>query len=90
MVGYFRPNVTFVISQLTIKTLVDFGWQEINPGASEGNPTLKLNSSALAPEIGDVHKCGFDKIKNKIIPQQIGTVGLTVDVESTSDNRIDT
>ena len=67
--------------------LVDFGWEEITPGSSEGNPGLVLSASAgFASETGVVHKCGTPR--NKVIPQQIGTVGLTVDVEPTADNII--
>ena len=81
MGGYFSPNVNFVISRLTIKTLVDFGWEEISPNASEGNPGLKLSSTIdFVSGTGVVHKCG--SARNKVAPpQQIGTVGLTVDVE---------
>jgi hypothetical protein len=85
MVGYFTKGANFVLSRLTIKTLVDFGWEEITPGASEGNPGLVLSASAgFASETAVVHKCGFETIKNKIIPQKIGTVGLTVDIEPTT------
>ena len=40
MVGFYSPSTTFVISNLSIRTLVDFGYRERNPGANEGNPTL--------------------------------------------------
>jgi len=80
MVGYFATGVSFIISRLTTKTLVDFGWEEITRGASEGNPGLVLSASTgLASETGVVHKCGTPR--NKVIPQQLGAVGLTVDVE---------
>ena len=89
MVGYFAPNVNFVISRLTIKTLIDFGWEEISPNASEGNPGLVLSDSVgFTSETGIVHKCG--SARNKVAPpQQIGTVGLTVDVEPTVEPIVD-
>lgn len=40
MVGFYSPSINFVISDLSIKTLVDFGYIEKNPGANEGIPTL--------------------------------------------------
>ena len=39
MVGYYFSGLNIVISQLSIQTLVDFNYQEVNPGTSEGNPT---------------------------------------------------
>ena len=71
MIGYFAPNTTFVLSRLTIKTLVDFGWEEINIGASEGNPTLKLSLTASVVT-ENIPKCGCPR--KKIVPQQIGEV----------------
>jgi len=46
-----------VISLLSIKQLVDFGWEERNPGASEGNPifissaTSSARSQIINPEL---------------------------------------
>jgi len=40
MVGFYSPSTNFVISDLSIKTLVDFGYFEKNVGANEGVPTL--------------------------------------------------
>ena len=40
MVGFYSQSTNFVLSNLSIKTLVDFGYLEINPGANEGAPTL--------------------------------------------------
>jgi hypothetical protein len=86
MVGYFVKNTTFILSQMTIKTLVDFGWEEINPGASEGVPGLKLATTSMleSPEI--IVKCGHYKRK---APQQLGVVGLTVNVESAIEPPVD-
>jgi hypothetical protein len=46
MVGYFYSGLNSVISSLSIKTLVDFGYEEVNPGAVEGIPTLVSAISA--------------------------------------------
>jgi hypothetical protein len=40
MIGYYSTGFNLILSQLTIKTLVDFGYEEINPGSSEGSPSL--------------------------------------------------
>jgi hypothetical protein len=40
MVGFYSPSTNFVISSLSIKTLVDFGYFEKNVGVNEGTPTL--------------------------------------------------
>lgn len=40
MVGFYSPSTNFVISDLSIKALVDFGYIEKNPGTNEGSPTL--------------------------------------------------
>jgi hypothetical protein len=43
MVGFYSPSTNFVISDLSIKALVDFGYVEKNPGSNEGIPTLINN-----------------------------------------------
>jgi len=40
MVGFYSPSTNFVISDLSMKILVDFGYFEKNPGVNEGVPTL--------------------------------------------------
>jgi len=40
MVGYYSTLSTYKLSQVSIKSLVGFGYEEKTPGASEGNPTL--------------------------------------------------
>ena len=46
MIGYYSAGLNSVISSLSIKTLVDFGYEEVNPGAVEGIPTLVSSISA--------------------------------------------
>jgi hypothetical protein len=38
MVGYLYPGRTYIISQLSIDTLVALGYREVNPGKNEGVP----------------------------------------------------
>lgn len=40
MVGFYSPSTNFVLSDLSIKTLVDFGYIEKTPGVNEGAPIL--------------------------------------------------
>ncbi len=40
MLGFYNQGSTLKISQLSIGALVDFGYQEVTPGASEGLPTI--------------------------------------------------
>ena len=40
MVGTYSQGGTYRLSPISIKCLTDFGYEEIIPGASEGNPTL--------------------------------------------------
>jgi hypothetical protein len=40
MVGSYFAGLNSVLSQLSIQTLVGFNYQEVNPGTSEGNPTI--------------------------------------------------
>lgn len=49
MIGFYSQALTFKLSQMSIKGLVDFGYEEIIPGASEGAPTLvsSLQSSLV-------------------------------------------
>jgi hypothetical protein len=67
MIGYISPNL--VLSPLSIKTLVDFGWEEVNAGASEGNPTLVSSISAGITSTENFVKCG--KPRNKVEPRPI-------------------
>jgi hypothetical protein len=47
MVGQYSSNINYVISDVTLKALVDMGYQERNPGANEGVPTLARGVGAL-------------------------------------------
>ena len=46
MVGFYNQGMTMILSQLSIGTLLDFGYQEVTPGSSEGIPTT---ASLTAP-----------------------------------------
>ena len=56
MVGYYSQGGTFKLSPISIKCLTDFGYEEINPGTSEGNPTL-VNSLMAGASIVKFDSC---------------------------------
>ena len=68
MVGYIVNNM--VMSRLTIKTLVDFGYEEINPGTSEGNPGLVSSITAGFVEGEILGKCEGVKMDKVIIMEE--------------------
>ena len=43
MVGFISPGSARILSGLSVKTLVDFGYKEVTPGNSEGKPTMVLS-----------------------------------------------
>jgi hypothetical protein len=47
MVGQYSPSIKYVISDVSLKALVDMGYQEKNPGTNEGVPTLAGRLGAL-------------------------------------------
>jgi len=52
MIGYYSEGSNFVISSLSIKVLVDFGYVENYPGINEGIPFLVNNISIRASNLG--------------------------------------
>ena len=68
MVGYIIDNM--ILSRLTLKTLVDFGYEEINPGTSEGNPNLVSSISANFAASQILGKCEGPKIDKVIIMEE--------------------
>ena len=59
MVGFYSQGGTFKLSPISIKFLTDFGYEEINPGASEGNPTLdnSLIAADTVVKMDCCHEC---------------------------------
>jgi hypothetical protein len=47
MVGFYSKTTNFLITNLSLSALTDFGYQEKNPGTNEGTPTLSTNSSLM-------------------------------------------
>jgi hypothetical protein len=82
MIGEINRN-GMVLSKLTIKSLVDFGWEEINVDQSEGNPTLSLSASASMLNSDNVVRCG--KIRNKFSPRMIDAEGNVTIIELKQD-----
>lgn len=61
MVGYYSAGMNSIISNVSLKVLVDFGYQEINPGSNEGTPTLDTGGSLVAQQNLIKLNCGCDK-----------------------------
>lgn len=69
MVSEISPGASRVLSPVSIKALVDLGYEEKNPGASEGVP--QLAASAVAPGLFKMNcDCGH-------VPTKVGTVFKT-------------
>jgi hypothetical protein len=68
MVGTISTGQPRILSQLSIKTLVDFGYVENNPNTSEGNPTVVRSVSAQNAVLDkQIHlNCQIDIPKTKI------------------------
>jgi hypothetical protein len=64
MVGYYSAGMNSIISNVSLKVLVDFGYQEINPGSNEGTPTLDTGGSLVAQQNLIKLNCGCDKSIN--------------------------
>ena len=74
MVGTIGPGDTRILSTMSTKILVDFGYEEKSPGTSEGIPSLDLsalNINAQQNENQSKLNCTCDHKPNKI-----GTVNL--------------
>lgn len=48
MNGSYAPGSTIILSDLSIKCLVDFGYQEVNPGTNEGVPTIDSSGITIS------------------------------------------
>jgi len=81
MVGFYSKNINFVISNLSLSSLIDFGYQEKNPGANEGIPTLIINNSLLPTNLdietssGDIIKYNCD-CKSPSLSEKIAVINL--------------
>ena len=73
MIGEYRSGLNSVISKLSIRTLVGFGYEEVNPGAVEGVPEL-VASLVIQNNNNNYFKlnCGCNDIKNKMV--HLGTL----------------
>lgn len=60
MVGYYSPGMQSIISDLSIKTLVDFGYEAVAEGFNEGVPIL-ASGVGMVPNLGVKMKCGLHK-----------------------------
>jgi hypothetical protein len=80
MVGFYDRNVTFKLSNISIQTLVDFGYQAVSPGTQEGDPTLTTNFTLplLAQNAADGETADRVKLHCALPtkPRKIGTINL--------------
>jgi hypothetical protein len=67
MVGWYSSGLNFVLSQLSIKCLVDFGYEEINIGSQEDSPQIVSNLNLLKMQNFTKLNCG----NRKIIPKKL-------------------
>lgn len=61
MIGYYAPGSNAILSRLSISTLVDFGYEERNPGQSEGTPSTVSGVGAMNTEGMLKLDCGCKK-----------------------------
>lgn len=95
MVGYIGANMK--ITKLTIGALVDFGFEEVVPGASEGTPVLvsSINATAslnAAPNNSDINSehiecsCNHeDKVIEKVGEIVVNEHGQLVSINTLED-----
>ncbi len=67
MVGWYSSGLNFVLSQLSIKCLVDFGYEETNIGSQEDSPQIVSNLNLLKMQNFKKLNCG----NRKIIPKKL-------------------
>jgi hypothetical protein len=82
MVGYITDSM--VLSSLTVKTLVDFGWEQSGKeiAENEGNPTLVSSISAFASIDNILGKCEGPKTKVVLRGESLeGTKNVETEVE---------
>lgn len=72
MIGFYAAGMNLKISNLSIKCLVDFGYEEISPGNSEG--TVSVDNGMSFTKLNNLQKLNCECEKNKAI--KIGTIRL--------------
>jgi hypothetical protein len=85
MTGYYDKEVRQVLSRLSLKALVDFGYVEINPETSEGTPTLSTGFSMLSDGAVKLNCC----LNNSIIPEieRINTINTSLNINSLGEKQ---
>jgi hypothetical protein len=74
MIGYYAAGLNSVVSPLSIKTLVDFGYEEVTVGAYEGIPTLVPAGSGSINIQNNLIKLHCDCETTRHSIQHIGTL----------------
>jgi len=80
MVGTYSSSTTYLISNMSLSALTDFGYQEKNPGTNEGTPTIVSSLVAGNLDIdtaaGGTVELNCHKI-NRPQPLKLGTINLS-------------
>ena len=76
MSGYFSKGARPKISKLSIGVLKDFGYAEVNPGTSEGTPTLDSSLIAALNAGDECHKLCCHRSMELADKACIGTIEL--------------
>jgi hypothetical protein len=76
MIGYYTKGMALKISKLSIGALKDFGYEEVNPGTDEGNPTLDTSLMAALNAGDDCHKLCCHRSMELADKACIGTIVL--------------
>lgn len=71
MVGTIGPGSSRILSSLSIKTLVDFGYVEVNPGTSEGIPTTVNQAITMQQNLGYGLGCDCHQYIDKMVKHTI-------------------
>jgi len=79
MVGSIAPGNRRIISALSIQNLLDYGYQEVNPGSSEGLPTLQQSITVQSQGI----KLNCCEHHNHLSMEKLGNISLTPAVTET-------
>jgi hypothetical protein len=81
MIGYYTKGMALKISKLSIGVLKDFGYEEVTPGANEGNPTLDTSlvtdMNMYAKDQDNCHKLCCQHSFDLSDKECVGTIYLT-------------
>jgi hypothetical protein len=90
MVPSFTSGKISILSLLSIKTLVDFGYEEVSPGSSEGIPDLitSISPFSVVNNIKIIKRncrCEHKPIVTKLIKQKINSIIKNRDIKNNTN-----